>query len=76
MRTMRGIHLLWRNFRTASPNAMPYDLHDFRVFSTLRKKNLTRGAARSYLSCQPANRIKHLEEALGGSCCCNTRRLD
>ncbi|MBN8955713.1 MAG: LysR family transcriptional regulator [Rhizobiales bacterium] len=46
---------------------MRYDLHDFRVFSNIaEEKNLTRGAARSYLSVPAASqRIKHLEEALG-----------
>jgi DNA-binding transcriptional LysR family regulator len=44
-----------------------FDLTDFRLFvSIAEEKNLTRGAARAFLSVPAAsNRIKHLEEMLG-----------
>ncbi|MBS0495986.1 MAG: LysR family transcriptional regulator [Proteobacteria bacterium] len=46
---------------------MRYDLIDFRVFANIAEEsNLTRGAARSYLSVPAASqRIKNLEEMLG-----------
>ncbi|MEG1766840.1 MAG: LysR family transcriptional regulator [Comamonas sp.] len=46
---------------------MRYDLDDFRIFANIaQEQNLTRGAARSYLSVPATSqRIKHLEEALG-----------
>ncbi len=46
---------------------MRYDLIDFRVFANIAEEsNLTRGAARSYLSVPAASqRIKNLEETLG-----------
>lgn len=51
----------------ASSARMRYDLNDFRVFANIAEEhNLTRGAARSYLSVPATSqRIKHLEEALG-----------
>jgi DNA-binding transcriptional LysR family regulator len=44
-----------------------FDLADFRLFANIaEEKNLTRGAARTFLSVPAAsNRIKHLEEMLG-----------
>lgn len=46
---------------------MRYDLIDFRVFANIaEERNLTRGAARSFLSVPAASqRIKNLEETLG-----------